>query len=81
MIQNPCEQCVYQNQSWNSEPCYKCGADNDYVYCKDADGNLIDTSSYNSFQKLDALNKGAQKFGAISENYNEMIDIAYKDLN
>lgn len=45
--QNPCEQCVYQNQSWNSEPCYKCGAENDYAYCQDSDGNLIDTSSEN----------------------------------
>ena len=42
LMQSPCEQCTYQNQSWNSDPCYKCGSDNNYAYCQDSDGNLID---------------------------------------
>lgn len=31
-MQNPCEQCVYQSQSWNEEPCYRCGSENDYAW-------------------------------------------------
>lgn len=40
-MQNLCEQCIHQNQSWYEEPCYKCGSENDYAYCEDEHGNLI----------------------------------------
>lgn len=40
-MQNPCDNCIYQSQSWNTDPCYKCGSENDYIYGEDADGNLL----------------------------------------
>lgn len=39
-MQKPCENCIYQSQSWDTSPCFKCGSENGYAYCEDADGNL-----------------------------------------
>lgn len=37
---NPCESCIHQSKSWNDEPCYRCGSENDYAWCEDEHGNF-----------------------------------------
>ena len=46
-MQNPCEQCVYQTQSWNEDPCYRCGSENNYAWCEDSNGNFVNADSQN----------------------------------
>ena len=40
-MNNPCDDCIYQNQSWSSEPCYRCSSENSYLYWEDKDGNIM----------------------------------------
>ena len=37
---NPCESCIHQSKSWNEEPCYRCGSENDYAWCEDEHGTF-----------------------------------------
>ena len=37
---NPCESCIHQSKSWNDEPCYRCGSENDYAWCEDEHGQF-----------------------------------------
>ena len=42
---NPCESCIHQSKSWNDEPCYRCGSENNYAWCEDEQGNFLMLSS------------------------------------
>ena len=41
---NPCESCIHQSKSWNDEPCYRCGSENDYAWCEKDNDNDNDSS-------------------------------------